>query len=145
MVLVVWTAGRLGREPGAPAPAAVPMELLSLAHDRQGDTLRITGLVQNPRAGEERRDVVAVAFLFDGAGTLVASGRAPLDFTRLAPGDESPFVILVPSADTVVRYRLGFRTRDGRVLAHVDRRSDSAAATAGGAAARPPEKLSVRR
>jgi len=143
MATGVWIARDLGGRRAA-ATVAAPVELVSLAHDRQDDTLRITGLVQNPRGGAERRDVVAVAFLFDAAGTLVASGRAPIDFTRLAPGDESPFVILVPHADGVARYRLGFRTRDGRVLAHVDRRSTPAAAASGGAVARPPADLTAR-
>jgi len=143
MATGVWVVRELGGR-GAAATAAAPVELVSLAHDRQDDTLRITGLVQNPRDGAERRDVVAVAFLFDAAGTLVASGRAPIDFTRLAPGEESPFVILVPHAEGVARYRLGFRTRDGRVLAHVDRRSDPAAADTGGPAARPGADLTAR-
>jgi len=141
MAAAVWVTRDVG---GTGSVSAAPVELVSLAHDRQDDTLRITGLVQNPRDGVEHRDVVAVAFLFDAAGTLVASGQSPLDFTRLAPGDESPFVILVPHAGGVARYRLGFRTDDGRVLAHVDRRSDPAAAGASGAAARPVAGLAAR-
>jgi len=141
MATGVWVTRDHG---GARGAAAAPVELVSLAHDREDETLRITGLVQNPRDGAERRDVVAVAFLFDAAGTLVASGQAPIDFTRLAPGDESPFVILVPHADGVARYRLGFRTRDGRVLTHVDRRSNPAAAASSGAAARPVADLTAR-
>lgn len=141
MAAAVWVTRDLG---GTAAVAAAPVELVSLAHDRQDDTLRITGLVQNPRDGVEHRGVVAVASLFDAAGTLVASGQAPLDFTRLAPGDESPFVILVPHADGVARYRLGFRTDDGRVLAHVDRRSDPAAADASSLAARPAAGSTAR-
>jgi len=142
MATGVWVVRELGG--GRRAADAAPVELVSLAHDRQDDTLRITGLVQNPRDGAERRDVVAVAFLFDAAGTLVASGRAPIDFTRLAPGDESPFVVLVPHADGVARYRLGFRTGDGRVLAHVDRRSDPSTAGSSGAPARPEADLAAR-
>ena len=44
-------------------------------------------------------------------------------FTTLAPGEESPFVIRVPLTSAIERYRIGFRTEDGRVLSHVDRRS----------------------
>ena len=61
------------------------------------------------------------------------AARAPLDAARLAPGDASPFAIVVGHAENVARYRLGFRAHDGRVLAHVDRRGDAAAS--GGAAA----------
>jgi hypothetical protein len=122
-VLTAWYAGSRADDVGP----TVPLELVSLGHDRQDDSLRITGLVQNPREGKEMRDVVAVAFLFDRDGTFITSGRAGLDFVRLAPGDESPFVIVIPNAGDVARYRLGFRTRDGHVLTHVDRRFETSA------------------
>jgi hypothetical protein len=125
MAAGVWGVWRFGPRTGggAAAAGAAPIELLSLAHDREGDALRITGMVQNPTNGLEQRNVVAVAFLFDRSGRVVGSGTAPLDATRLAPGDASPFVIVVEHAENVARYRLGFRAQDGRVLAHVDRRT----------------------
>jgi hypothetical protein len=98
------------------------LELLSLKHAQQGDTLTITGLVQNPRGGMPLSKVAATAFLFSADGTFLASGRAPLDFTILRPGDESGFVITVPVSGTVARYRIGFRSEDGRIIGHVDRR-----------------------
>ncbi len=130
MAAGVWGVWRLSERGAAGAPAAggAPIELVSLASDRQGDALRITGMVQNPTDGVEQRDVVAVAFLFDRSGHLVGSGTAPVDDTWLVPGDASPFVIVVDHAESVTRYRLGFRARDGQVLAHVDRRGDTAAA-----------------
>ena len=67
--------------------------------------------------------VVATAFLFGPDGTFLTSSRAPLDFTTLAPGVESPFVVSVPVSGAVSRYRVGFRTDDGRVISHVDRRA----------------------
>jgi len=137
----LWLLGG-GSRAGA-SDGTAPIELVSLGHDRQGDTLRIAGLVQNPRNAGERRDVVAVASLFDAAGALVASGNAPLDFTRLAPGEESPFVIVVMNAHAVVRYRLGFRSRDGRVLAHVDRRAEPTSADTGGARGPQPATMSA--
>ena len=70
----------------------------------------------------------ATAFAFAADGTFLASGRAPLDFTTLAPGDESPFVVTVPVKGEVARYRVGFRSADGRVVAHVDRRGGGAIA-----------------
>ena len=72
----------------------------------------------------------ATAVLFGPDGNFLTSGRAALDFTSLAPGDESPFVIAVPVNGTVARYRVGFRAPDGSVIAHVDRRADSTAAAA---------------
>lgn len=117
--------------PASASPAA-PLELLSLKHSQQADSLTVTGLVQNPRSGTPLSKVFATAFLFAADGSFLASGRAPLDFTTLGPGDESPFVVTVPVKGAVARYRVGFRSADGRVVAHVDRR-------AGGAIARVSE------
>ncbi len=117
---------------GAPTPpaavAAAPLELLTLKHTQEGNTLTVTGLVRNPRTGAPQAQVFATAVLFGSDGNFLTSGRAALDFTSLAPGDESPFVIAVPVTGTVARYRVGFRAPDGSVIAHVDRRADSTAA-----------------
>jgi hypothetical protein len=107
-----------------PARAAVgnaPLELVSLRQAREGDTLTVSGTVRNPSEAPDRRQVAAVVFVFDRNGSFVASGRAPLDYQALAPGDESPFVITVPGASEVSRYRVSFREGDD-VLPHVDRR-----------------------
>jgi hypothetical protein len=118
----------------APAPAgtalsapaaeqsAVGLELLSLRDARTPDSLTITGMVQNPRAGSLLTRVAVTAYAFDDKGAFLASGRALLDVTSLAPGDESPFVVTVPVTESVARYRIGFRGEDGRVIAHVDKR-----------------------
>ena len=110
------------------AVTAAPLELLSLKHTQEGTTLTVAGLVRNPRAGAPQAQVFATAVLFGPDGNFLTSGRAALDFTSLAPGDESPFVIAVPVNGTVARYRVGFRAPDGSVIAHVDRRVDSTAA-----------------
>lgn len=115
----------------AHAAAQAPLELLSLRHKAETERLVITGLVQNPRNGISRSKIVATAFLFSADGTFLASGRAPLDFATLAPGDESPFVLAVPVTGTVARYRVGFRGDDGRVVAHVDRRAAGTLARTG--------------
>ncbi|PYR78214.1 MAG: hypothetical protein DMF87_14730 [Acidobacteria bacterium] len=57
------------------------------------------------------------------AAPLDASGRAPLDFDALAPGDESPFIVNVPNVTNVARYRVTFRSGD-TVVRHIDRRSN---------------------
>ena len=103
-------------------PASGLLELISLTHKQDGTTLTITGLVQNPRDGVPLTKVAATAYLFGPDGSLLASGRAPLDFTLLRPGDESAFAISVPVTATVARYRVGFRGEDGRIIGHVDRR-----------------------
>jgi hypothetical protein len=112
---------------GAPhAPAA--LELLSLRDARDAGTLTITGLVRNPRTGGAQSRVTVTAFAFDESGAFLSSGRALLDVTSLAPGDESPFVVSVPATGNVARYRISFRGEDGRVIAHVDRRQQGAVA-----------------
>jgi hypothetical protein len=107
----------------ATSTAVAPLELLSLRNAQDKGNLTITGLVQNPRAGAPLNRIVATAFVFAADGTFLASGRAPLDFSTLAPGDESPFVITVPVKGKVARYRVGFRNEDGHVVGHVDRRA----------------------
>jgi hypothetical protein len=116
----------------APQPAVAdgaPLELVSLRHTQDAQRLVITGLVQNPRSGAQIAHVVATAFLFGPDGAFLTSSRAPLDFTTLSPGDESPFVVSVPVTGQVARYRIGFRTEDGRVIAHVDKRTPDALAS----------------
>jgi len=134
LVVFGWSnfAGRLTTAvPSAQVSEVVvdtPLELLSLRHAQEDGTLTITGLVQNPRAGRPLSAVKATLFVFGPGGSFITSGRAPLDFTSLGAGDESPFVIRVPVTGTVTRYRVGFRGDDDRVLAHVDRRSPEAIA-----------------
>jgi len=104
---------------GVPAP----LELMSMRYQRQGTTLTVSGFVKNPAGGAAMNGVTAVVFAFDRTGAFVASGRAPLDFGALAPGDESPFVVNVPNVSDVARYRVTFRHGD-TVVRHIDRRSD---------------------
>lgn len=106
---------------GTPA-AATGLELISLRDSRQSGSLTITGLVRNPVGGAPMQRVSVTAYTFDDKGSFLASGRALLDVTSLAAGDESPFVVSVPVTDTVARYRIGFRGEDGHVIAHVDKR-----------------------
>jgi hypothetical protein len=100
----------------------VGLELQSLRDARDASALTITGLVRNPRGGVMLSRVTVTAYAFDDNGGFLASGRALIDVTALAPGDESPFVVSVPVAATVARYRIGFRTEDGRVISHIDKR-----------------------
>jgi hypothetical protein len=101
----------------------VPLELVALRHSRDAGTLTISGLVQNPKTGLTQSRLIATAFVFGPDGTFLTSSRALLDISRLAPGDESPFVVTVPVSGEVSRYRIGFRTEDGQVIAHVDKRT----------------------
>lgn len=112
-------------EPGAAhaEAAPVPLELLSLRHERQGVNLSVSGLVRNPANGAVVERVTAVVYLFDQQGTFVTSAKAPIDFLKLTAGDESPFVVKVAAPSSVARYRVSFRTDEG-TLAHLDRRGE---------------------
>ena len=112
----------------AAAPQAAPLELLTLNHTQQPSGLTISGTVYNPRGGAPVSQVFAAVVLFGPDGNFLTSARAPLDLTTLRPGEESPFVIAVPVATAVARYRVGFRGADGAVIAHVDRRADATSA-----------------
>jgi len=109
--------------PNPQSGAGRPLELMSMRYQRQGTTLTVSGLVRNPSGGAVVNRVTAVVFAFDRTGAFVASGRAPLDFSALAPGDESPFVVSVPNVSDVARYRVTFRSGD-TVVRHIDRRPD---------------------
>jgi hypothetical protein len=111
-----------------PAVGTSPLELVSLHHSQEPQRLVITGLVQNPRSGGALSHIVATAFVFGPDGAFLTSSRAPLDFTTLSPGDESGFVLNIPVTGSVARYRVGFRTEDGRVIEHVDKRTPDALA-----------------
>lgn len=123
----------LWNQPQTTAAAAsvtsAPLELVALRHERQGNTLIVSGLVRNPHVGRPIKGLAAVAFTFDRQGAFLTSGRAPLDFPQLAAGDESPFSISVPQSAGVGRYRISFRTEDGMVP-HIDRREPATAASA---------------
>jgi hypothetical protein len=122
----------------ASTPGTPSLELLSLRDARDANGLTITGLVENPRHGARLTRVTVTAFAFDQHGGFLASGRALLDVTSLAPGDESPFVVSVPlpTPGPVARYRVSFRGEDGRVISHVDKRQQSGAIADAGD--RPP-------
>jgi hypothetical protein len=99
-----------------------PVELLSLDHERDGDRLTVRGTVKNPAAGRPIEHLAAIVTVFDKDGTFMATARAPVERAILGPGAESAFVVAVPAAGDVGRYRVSFRT-DDRVVAHVDRRN----------------------
>jgi hypothetical protein len=102
---------------------AAPLELMSMRYQRDGTTLTVSGLVHNPPQGVAMNGVTAVVFAFDRNGTFIASGRSAVEFSALAPGDESPFVVTVPNVTDVARYRVTFRSGSG-VVRHIDRRGN---------------------
>ena len=135
----------------AQTPAArenvAPLELLSLRHDVAAPgQFTVTGLVQNPQQGRPVSGLVAVVYLFDAQGRYLASGKIPIEYSSLRPGDEAPFVVTIPAThDEVSRYRVGFRLGDGAVVAHVDRRGQAPANTTGDAIEPEPPAGRARR
>jgi hypothetical protein len=112
--------------PEAPAQAtlhAAPLELVSMRHERQGGAFVITGFVRNPREGAPVSELTAVGFAFEKDGSYIASGRAPIDFPTLEPGDGSPFVVNVPTRAGVARYRVAFRHGE-TIVRHLDKRTE---------------------
>jgi hypothetical protein len=125
IVFIAMSADRQDSRSGSATVATAAqqdgLELLSMRHQRDGETLSITGLVRNG-GRQSSSGLTAVVFTFDAAGNFVASGRAPLEFGTLAPGDESPFSVTIPHVGTVARYRVSFRSATG-IVRHVDRRT----------------------
>jgi hypothetical protein len=111
----------------ASTAAPQPLELLSLGHTAEAGSLIVSGLVQNPRGAAPLTRVRATLVVFGTDGALQTTAAAPLDFTTLGPGDESPFVIRVAVAAPPARYRIGFRGENDRALGHIDRRPDAVA------------------
>lgn len=109
-----------GPRPAAQAQARHELELLSMRHARTGDALRVTGLVRNGGAATSS-SIMAVVFVFDREGGFVASGRAPLEFSDIARGDQSPFQVTIPEVKDVGKYTVSFRTQAG-IVPHVDLR-----------------------
>src|SRR5262245_5390916 len=120
------SAPRTGSAASASADAAPALELTSMRHTRQGDSLVVTGLVRNRQRSQEVNGITAVVFAFGKDGAFIGSGRAPLDLSTLRPGDEASFVVNVPGGAEIQRYRVTFRTDRG-VVRHLDRRAHTPA------------------
>ena len=129
VAMAIVAGGRFSRAPRAAnpvavaAPAALPLELVALGHERVGDQLTVRGVVRNPSSGAGMDRLTAVVFVFTADGGFLASGRAAVELPALRPGGESTFVVTVPRASDVGRYRVSFRT-DDRLVSHVDRRHE---------------------
>jgi hypothetical protein len=103
------------------ATESAPLELMALTHEREGDGIIVRGVVRNPSTGVDQGRVAAVVFVFTRDGAFLASGRSALAVPVLAPGAETAFVVTVPNASEIGRYRVSFRS-DDRVVPHIDRR-----------------------
>lgn len=106
-----------------------PLELVSLGHTREANSLTISGTVRNPASGHKLEGLTAVVSLLDSKGGLVSTKDVPLDYRALGPGEEAPFKVSVPDPDAIARYRVSFRAGP-EVVPHVDRRSETKLASA---------------
>jgi hypothetical protein len=104
------------------AATAVPIELVALGYERDGDRLIVRGIVRNPSSGAALDRVTAVVLLFKDDGGFLGSGRATVEAPALGPGGETTFAVTLPGANAVGRNRVSFRSED-RIVPHVDRRS----------------------
>jgi hypothetical protein len=120
------------RAGGAASGGNRPLELISLEHVREADgTFTVSGVVQNPDPAKVVAGVGAIVQLYDSTGQLVGTGRASIARTALPAGETSTFVVRVPHAPEVSRYRVGFRTKDDATVPHVDRRDTTGEAPGG--------------
>ncbi|MEW5983900.1 MAG: hypothetical protein AB1806_16225 [Acidobacteriota bacterium] len=119
--LVVSVSTRGGNADAAQA-VPPPLELLSLEHARAGGQLAVRGVVRNPMARGEVRDLVAVLFLFDGAGRYLGTLKQPVVTSVVSPGANSPFEFSISDRLPVGRYRLTFHA-GGTPVPHLDCRT----------------------
>ena len=126
-LVLMAESGSRDTRPGQRAlrSADAPLELVALEHDRDDSRFVVRGIVRNPASAATRRGLAAVVLIFSSDGGFIASGRAPMATAALAPGAETPFVVTLPDADSVDRYRVSFRIGD-RIVPHVDRRGRNA-------------------
>ncbi len=117
-----------GRAPASSAAATgVPLELVALGHTRADGQFVVAGLVQNPATGATVEQLEAHVRVFDSTGIMIATRSAPVSTPSLVPGADTPFSVTLGEAATAARYRVSFASR-GTMLAHVDRRTNLAAA-----------------
>lgn len=129
---VTWVLTSERTEPASEdetAAVQVPLELLTLGHERRGDELAIRGVVRNPDGGDARKQLTAIVQLFDARDGAVATADGTIDVGTLGPGNESSFVVRAQAPSDVVRYRVSFRSELG-VVPHVDRRKRASTDTA---------------
>jgi hypothetical protein len=107
-----------------PVAAANPssIELLSMRHAMDGETLIVSGLVRNPTASATPA-LSAVVSVLGRDGRVVARGESRLDAVVLSPGKETTFRVSVSEVSDPGRYRLAFMN-GSQIVPHVDRRSD---------------------
>jgi hypothetical protein len=124
MAVVVPRTLTRGPRVEPPAVGPVPLELVALGHERDGDQLTVHGVVRNPSTGTAFDQLTAVVFVVAPDGEYLATGRSAVEAAALQPGREATFAVTVAGAGEVGRYRVSFRIGD-RLVPHLDRRHES--------------------
>ena len=116
--------GRPCRLPRQRGPRTrVPLELVALSHDRDGDRITIRGVVRNPRDGAQRRPAHGRRVPVRSRGRVSWERTGGHRRSRIGAGRRSRrSSSRVDHAANVGRYRVSFKTGD-RVVPHVDRRN----------------------
>lgn len=129
LIVLKMSAPATGAAAAQAAPQTAPLELVSLGHALEANSLTIRGVVRNPASGHQLEGLTAVVSLLDNNGGLVSTQDVPLDYRALNPGEEAPFKLSVPNPSSITRYRVSFRAGTD-LVPHVDRRSDTKLAVA---------------
>jgi hypothetical protein len=112
-----------GKRVMRPAAAiASSIELVSMRHALDGETLIVSGLLRNPTQ-RPTPALSAVVSVVGRDGQIVARGESPLDPAMLEPGKETNFRVSVPRVAEPGRYRVAF-VNGSHIVPHVDRRAD---------------------
>jgi hypothetical protein len=119
-------ARRTPRHAQPAAAAAASIELVSMHHALDGETLIVSGLVRNPSTTETPALSATISVL-GRDGQVLARGESRLDAEVLGPGRETTFRVSVPDVSDPGRYRVAFMN-GSQIVPHVDRRSDLARA-----------------
>ena len=121
-VVALRTTGH--RDAPAVSQTLSSLQLMSMRHVIDGDTLIVSGLVRNASSAPSPA-LTAVVSAIGRDGQVAARGESRLDPLVLEPGRETSFRVIVTAAGDLGRYRLGFASK-GQVVPHVDRRADLA-------------------
>jgi hypothetical protein len=120
-LLIAGMGGSHRARPDVP-PAASSIELVSMHHVLDGETLIVSGFVRNPTVSATP-SLLAVVSVIGRDGQVVARGESPLEPAFLGPGRETGFRVLVPKVSDPGRYRVAFMN-GSRIVPHVDRRTE---------------------
>jgi hypothetical protein len=121
-LLVVGMSGGSRTTRHAAAARVSSIELVSMRHALDGETLIVSGIVRNSSTSATPA-LSAVVSVLGRDGQVVARGESQLDPVVLGPGRETTFRVSVSEVGDPGRYRVAF-VNGSQIVPHVDRRSD---------------------